>query len=111
VRGRIRALTMTPAMHTLAALSEPTKTWSGPAVVVTLSATRPSKRGGADRIIAEDKGLRDTALVLCRQRPLHLGESDPLTAQPIERSILGLKEFDGDPLAAMNPTNRDHRQQ
>jgi hypothetical protein len=55
--------------------------------------------------------LRNTALVLCRQRPIHLAKSDPRTAQPIEQSILGLKEFDGDPLAAMNPTDRDHRQQ
>jgi hypothetical protein len=46
---------------------------------------------------------------LCQQRPLHVGESDPLTAQPIEQSILGLKEFD-DPLVAMNPTSRDHQQ-
>jgi hypothetical protein len=45
------------------------------------------------------------------ERPLHVGESDPLTAQPIEQSILGLKEFDDDPLVAMNPTSRDHQQE
>jgi hypothetical protein len=73
---------------------------------------QPDRPSAAGRIglLRRTSGLRDTALVLCQQRPLHVGESDPLTAQPIEQSVVGLKEFDDDPVVAMNPTSRDHQQ-
>lgn len=46
-----------------------------------------------------------------QQRPLRVGEPDPLSAQPVfKRPVLGLKEFDDDQLVAMNPTSRDHQQ-
>jgi hypothetical protein len=46
-----------------------------------------------------------------QQRPLRVGEPDPLSAQPVfEQPVLGLKEFDDDQLVAMNPTSRDHQQ-
>lgn len=60
-------------------------------------------------VFSSSRASRPTALAfLVRERPLHVGEADRLSAPPVfEQSVPGLAEFDDDRLLALDPTSRD----